>query len=119
MKVLGTGEAARQVADTLGLELDLEAQPEEKYVAVLQGEDALVHYESLTEAGVTPLALVAWCVPSAVLARLAPGSPPLVVGCPDAWGLQAALERGNDQETVARLERLARAEAHLAGGVGA
>ena len=113
MRVLGTSPAAEQVAVALGLERDAEGRPDEQYVAVLEGEDALVSYESLTRSGTAPLALVAWGVPSAVLARLAPGAPPLVVGCPDPWRLQAALDKGNDAESVAHLERLARLEAHL------
>lgn len=113
MRVLGTGTASEQVADALGLERDDQARPDEQYVAVLVGEDALVSYNDLSRSGTAPLALVAWGVPSAVLARLAPGAPPLVVGCPDPWRLQAALDKGNDAETVAHLERLARLEAHL------
>jgi hypothetical protein len=119
LRVLGTGEAAEQVARALDLALDATADPTEAYVAVLEGEDAFMQYEDLTRTGANVVALVAWGVPSPVLARLAPSSPPLVVGCPDAWSLQAALDKGNDPETLAYLERMARAEAHLASGGGA
>ncbi len=116
MRVLGKSQAAEAVASALGMDLDAEARPDERYVVVLEGDDALESYEALARSEIMPLALVAWCVPSAVLTRLAPGSPPLVVGCPSSWWqLQAALDRGNDTELIAHLERMARLEARLAG----
>lgn len=115
MRVLGGSQVAEQVASALGLQRDSEARPDEQYIVVLEGEDALVRYEAVTGAGTVPLALVAWGVPSAVLARLAPASPPIVVGCPDPWRLQAALDKGNNAEFVAHMERLARLETYLEG----
>ena len=114
MRVLGSGPGAEKTAEALGLELDnLPSPGEASYVAVLEGPGAWAGYQSLVEAGVVTLALVAWKVPSAVLARLAPDAPPIVVGVPDPWQLQAALERGNAPEMIAALERQARLEGYL------
>lgn len=116
MRVLGSGEGAARVAKALGLELDEVPSPDEaSYVAVLEGPGAWAAYRGLVEGGVMPLALVAWHVPSAVLARMAVESPPIVVGMVDEWQLQAALERGNNHDVVAALERQARLEGYLAG----
>ncbi len=115
MRVLGSGPGAQKTAEALGLELDeLPAPGEAQYVAVLEGPGAWAGYQSLVEAGVAPLALVAWQVPSIVLARLAAESPPLVVGAPDAWRLQVSLEQGNTPDMIASLERQARLEGYLA-----
>jgi|GEM_PF-3523628 hypothetical protein len=115
MRVLGSGPGAQKTAEALDLELDAFPSPEEaSYVAVLEGPGAWAGYQSLVESGTIPLAIVAWRVPSNVLARLAPSSPPIVVGIPDPWSLQVALERGNDPETIVLFERQARLEGYLA-----
>jgi len=115
MRVLGSGPGAEKTAEALELELDTFPSPgEASYVAVLEGPGAWAGYQSLVDSGVIPLALVAWRIPSTVLARLALSSPPIVVGVPSQWSLQAALERGNDPETIAAFERQARLEGYLA-----
>ena len=113
--MLGSGEGATKTAEALGLELDASPSPDEaSYVAVLEGPGAWAGYQSLVASGTVPLALVAWQVPSAVLARMAPSSPPIVVGLPDPWRLQATLEKGNDKDMVALLDHQARLEGYLA-----
>lgn len=115
MRALGSGDGAVRTAEALGVELDDSPSPDEaNYVLVLEGPGAWAGYQSFVKMGVLPIAIVAWGVPSVVLARLAASSPPIVVGLPDAWQLQAALERGNSPEMISTLERQARIEGYLA-----
>ena len=115
MRVLGSGPGAVKAAQSLQLERDdLPSPMEASYVAVLEGPGAWAGWRSLVEMGVEPLALVALHVPSAVLARMAPQAPPIVVGIPDQWQLQAALEAGNDAKKTEMWERQARLESYLA-----
>jgi len=112
--VLGTGPGAVKTASALGLQMDATPSPDEaSYIAVLEGESAFSTLKSLVESGTIPIAIVALSVPSAILVRMAKEAPPIVVGVPDTWKLQAALERGNSQELIDLLERQARIEHYL------
>jgi len=112
--MIGSGPGAEQAARLTGYELDAAPVQGTQYIAVLVGPDSLLTYDDLNHKGITPIALLAWCVPSAVLASLAPTSPPIIVGASSPAEIEAVIANGNDSAFISKLNHQARLEAYLA-----
>jgi len=115
LSVLASCRDAEMVSRSLGLPLAV-GQPAygKRYVVVVSDAGGIELVTTAEERGYVVAATVAWCLPAALVARLASLSVPVVVGLPNTTALSEAIRRGNTEQMRSTIARWVVIESYFA-----